>query len=100
MMRNRLNRKKNKISKFPVFYFSRNGHFCSKKYQFSMNFHDNSTNKNRKIYFLFASAHCAYFIKVGSKLSGRGVVCIFLVGTEQGNPYPMLLHSFRVDRLF
>merc|ERR1719154_279999 len=45
---------------------------------FSMNFHDNSKNKNRKIYFLFASAYCASFMKVESKLG----VGIFLVGTE------------------
>ena len=43
-----------------------------KSYQFSMNLHDNSKNRNRKIVFSFVSAHCASFIKVGSKLRGEG----------------------------
>ena len=41
-------RKKNHVSVFSDFYFSSYGHFCKKDYQFSMNFHDISKNKNRK----------------------------------------------------
>ena len=32
-------------------YFSSYGHFCSKNCRFSMNFHDDSKNKNRKLIF-------------------------------------------------
>ena len=80
-MWNVLNRKKNKISDF---YVPSYGHFCTKNCQFSMNFHDNSKNKNWKIEFSFDSAHCTSFMKVGLKLmvGGSGVVCISLVGTE------------------
>jgi len=42
--------------------------FFTKNCQFSMNFHDNSKNINRNIDFPFDSAHCASFMKVGSKL--------------------------------
>ena len=76
-MRNELNRKRNQISDFFDFYFSSYGHFCSKICRFSMNRHDNSINKNRKIYFSFDSAHkkidklnLSSFMKVGSKLKG------------------------------
>ena len=47
--------------------------FVFKTPQFSMNFPDNSENKNRKIDYLFDSAHCASFIKTGAKLRGRGL---------------------------
>ena len=77
-IRNRLNRRKNQISDFYDCYFSSYCHFCSKNCKFSMNFHDKSKNKNRKINFLFDSAHCAFFIKTGAKL--RREVCISLVG--------------------
>ena len=40
---------------------------------FSITFHDNSKNKNRKIYFSTDSAHCASSIKTGLKLRGGGV---------------------------
>ena len=40
---------------------------------FSLNFHDNSKNKNWKIYFPFISVHCASSIKTISKLRGEGV---------------------------
>ena len=63
-MRNELNRKKHQISDF--FDFSSYGHFCSKNCQFSI-------NKNWKIDFSFNSAHCASFMKVGSKLRGGGL---------------------------
>ena len=65
------NRKKNQISDIPYFYFSTYGHFCSKNCQFSMNFHNNSKNRNRKTNFSFDSAHCASFIKTGAKLRGH-----------------------------
>ena len=64
-------RKKNHISDFSDFHFSSYGHFCTKNCQFSMNFHDNSKNKNRKIDFLFDSTHCASFMKM--RASGVGL---------------------------
>ena len=54
------------------FYFLSFSHFCSKNCQFSMNFHDNSKNKNWKIVFSSVLAHCESFMKVGSKLRGKG----------------------------
>ena len=57
------------------FFFSSCGHFCSKNCQFSMNLYENSENKNKKnqkIDFSFVSAHCASFMKVGSKRRGEG----------------------------
>ena len=47
--------------------------------EFSMNFRDNSKNKNCKFDFSFVSTHCASSIKTGSKLRGGGG-CISLVG--------------------
>ena len=83
-MRNVLNRKKNHISDFSDFHFSSYGHFCTKNCQFSINFHDNSKNKNRKIYFSIDSAHCASFMKIRPFLKG---VSIFLIGKyPQGHP--------------
>ena len=41
-----------------------------------MNFHDNSENKNRKFDFPFDSAHCASFMKGGSKLRGGGLLIV------------------------
>ena len=55
---NRPNRKKNQISDFYDFYFWVMVIFVFKTPQFSMNFPDNSENKNRKIDYLFDSAHC------------------------------------------
>ena len=72
-IQNRLNKKKKQISNFSNFHFSSYGHFCSKYCQLSMNFHDNSSNKIRQIVFSFVSAHCACFLKVGSKLRGGGL---------------------------
>ena len=58
-------RKKNHISDFSDFHFPSYSPFCTKNCQFSMNFHDNSKNKNRKIDFTFSliffSAHSASF---------------------------------------
>ena len=68
--------------------------------QFSINFHDNSRKKNRKIDFSFDSRHCASFIKTGAKLnphifnilsvdklSGRHFVCSTLCPTTtHGDP--------------
>ena len=60
-------------------------HCCSKRCQFSMNFQDNSKNKNRKIDFSYVSAYSASLMKTGSKLrrGGRTEVGVFisLVGT-------------------
>ena len=75
-MRNVLQRMKNQFS---VFYFSSYGNFCAQNCQFSMNFHDNSKNKNKKMDFSFNSAHYASLIKMGAKLRGGGV-CISLDG--------------------
>ena len=48
------------------------GHFCSKNCQYSMNFHDNSKNKNQKYDFTFDSAHCPSFMKMGANLREGG----------------------------
>ena len=50
--------------------------------QISMNFLDNSKNKNRNVNFSFDSAHCASFMKMGSKLRGEGR------GGLRGSVYP------------
>ena len=44
-----------------------------KNSKFSINFLDNAIHKNRKTDFSFDSAHCASFMKVGSKLRGGGL---------------------------
>ena len=70
--------------------------FCFKNCQLSMNFHDNSRNRNHKspkIVFSFDSAHYASSKKVGSKL--RGGVCISFIGTE-----PKYFFSIRFRRFF
>ena len=54
-------------------------HFYSKNCPFSMKFHSNL--KKFKTDFSFVLAHCASFMKMGSKL--RGGVCISLVGTAE-----------------
>ena len=58
--------------------------YSLKSPQLSLNFHDNSKNINRKTDFSFNSAHCAPFMKAGSKLQGEGggVVRMKLVETE------------------
>ena len=81
-IRNRLNRKKKICSVFSIFIFRVMvifRHFCSKNCQFSMNFHDNYKNKerkNRKTVFSFVPAHCASFMKVGSKLREGGLLVV------------------------
>ena len=75
-------RSKNYISVFSDFHFSSYGHFCTKDYQFLMNFPDNSKNKIRKIDFSFVSAHPASFMKTGSNLRAGGV-CISFEGKKQ-----------------
>ena len=74
-MRNQLNRNKNHSSDFSDIYFSSYRHFLVilvlELPQFSINFHDNSKNKNKKnpkIDVLFVSAHSASSMKTGSKL--------------------------------
>ena len=57
-----------KKNKFSDFYFYSYIIFVLKSPQFSLNFHDNSKNKNRKIDFSFVSAHRATSTKIGSKL--------------------------------
>ena len=94
-MQNRLNRKKNQISAFSDFHFSSYGHFLDIfghfASQFSMNFYDNSKNKNRenwKIDFSFVSAHYASSIKTGSKLrGGRGTGGLHILSWEIPNSY-------------
>ena len=46
--------------------------YFTQKCKFSMNFHNNSKNKNWKIDLSIVSAHCASSIKTGSKLRGGG----------------------------
>ena len=84
-MWNVLNQKKILFQIFPIFIFwviVIFSHFCSKNCQFSMNFHDNSKNSDRKIDFLFDSAHCASIFHENGiqNEKGRGV-CISLLGT-------------------
>ena len=55
--------------------------FVLKSPHFSMNFHENSKNKNRKINFSFDSAHRASFMKMRAQLRGGEGVCISLLGT-------------------
>ena len=79
-IRNQLNRKENEVSDF---YFSSYGHVCSKNCQFSMNFHDNSRNRNRiswKLFFIRFST-LRIFHESGIKTKGGGV-CIYFVETE------------------
>ena len=71
----------NEKSTFRFLFFELWSLMYLKLHQFSMNFHDNAKNENRKIDFLFDSAHFAYFIIMGAKLRGVGV-CIFLVGKK------------------
>ena len=102
-IRNQLNRKKNWISDFLISIFRVIfGHFefqflvilVLKSFQFSMNFHDISKNRNRKnqkIGISFDSAHYVSFMKVSSKLSeGVKGVCISLVGTIDKRRYKLL----------
>ena len=59
--------------------------FVTSSHQFSMKFHDNSKNKNRRIfllYFPFYSAHSASYIKFPPVLRGGGGVCISLSGKK------------------
>ena len=86
-MWNVLNRKKNKISDF---YVPSYGHFCTKNCQFSMNFHDNSKNKNWKIDFSFNSALCASYMKIGAKLRGQGGLHILTWGRAFNAKFLML----------
>ena len=58
-MRNVLKRMKNQFSDFWDLNFLRYGHFCTQYCQFSMNFHDNSKNKNRKTIF-YLNQHIAH----------------------------------------
>ena len=67
------------ILDFSHFYFSSLVIFVTSSTQFSMNFHNNSKNKSRKIYFSIISTHCASSIKTGSKLRGGGA---------EGSAYP------------
>ena len=70
--------------------------FVLKSPQFSMNFHDNSKNKNLKIDFSFVSAHYASSIKNESKLRrrGGGGFCISLVGKIP--KFDLILNIFSV----
>ena len=78
-MRYVMNRKKNHVSDFSDIYFSSYGQFWSFLHPNHPNFRWIFTitrkinRKNRKINFSFDSAHCASFMKIGSKLrGGRG----------------------------
>ena len=72
--------------------------FVLKSPQFSMNFHDNSKNKNwknRKKDFSFISAHFASFMKVGSKLRGEGGSAYPLLG--KGQTLNLFLENVLID---
>ena len=89
-------------SYFSDFYFSSNGHFCTNNCQFSMNFHDISKNKNRKIDFSFDSSHCASIVKIGAKLSergGGGSVYPYL-GQGRGSYIPDSKHNYIFNCIF
>ena len=74
------------IFKILRFLVLRYGHFCTQNWQFSMNFHHNSNNKNGKNLkydFSFDPALWASFMKLAPFLRGRergAGVCISLVG--------------------
>ena len=72
--------------RFSDFYFWSYGYFCSKNCRFSMNFHDNLKNKNRKIDFSLDSAHFASFIKTGAKLRVGGLHMLSWEITGVGGP--------------
>ena len=81
-MRNVLNRKKNHVSDI---YFSSFGHLCIKNCQFSMNFHDNSKNKNPKYRFFIRFSTLRIFHENGSKTERGEGVHISLFGTRSPN---------------
>ena len=60
--------KTNEQSNFRFLFFELWSFFILKSPKFSMNFHDNSKDKNQKIDFSFNSAYFASFIKTGAKL--------------------------------
>ena len=60
----------NEKSIFRFWFFELWSFLYSKQPQFSMNFHDNSKNKNQKIDFSFDSVHYASFITTWAKLRG------------------------------
>ena len=64
-----------------------------------MKLHNNSKNKNRKIYFSYDSAHCASFMKMGAKLR-EGGVCISLLGTGPLFEFIVILFAFNGYILF
>ena len=65
-MKNVFKRMKNQFSDFCNFSFLRYGHFCTQNWSMfqwiwstKLSITQNKNRKNRKIYFLFVSAHCA-----------------------------------------
>ena len=65
---------------FPIFIFRVTVIFVLKSPKFSMNFHDNSKNKNREMDFSIDSAHCASLIKTGANLMGGGFCIVIFIG--------------------
>ena len=94
-MRNVLKRMKNQSNDFSDFYFSSYDHFCTQNCQFSMNCHDNSKNKDRKIDFSFDSAYCASFFKMEAKLRGRRAG-VHILSWELPNFLILLQHGFEI----
>ena len=61
--------------------------FCSKNCQFSMNFHNNSRDRNRKsrkiVFFIRFSTLRIFYVKMATSMGdGAGGVCISLVGKQ------------------
>ena len=75
-------------------------HFCTKNCQFSMNFYDNSKNKNRKIDFSFDSAHCTPFTKMGAKLRRGGGGCLHILTWDRTRIFPADLATFEENLVF
>ena len=80
-----MNRSKNQISDFSDFYFSSYGYFCFKNCQFSMNFQDNSRNKNRKIVFFIRFSTLRNFHESRIKIEGRGVCTLHVVSWDRAH---------------
>ena len=103
MIRNRLNRKNNHTSDFSDFYLSNYGNFWSFLWRHHPNFrwifHDNSKNKNWRIFLLFFPYYMAHSHKNRIKTEGEGG-CISLVGKSPGFFYRSMRYFYRSMRFF
>ena len=84
----RLNRKKNQISDFSDFHFSRYGHFCTKYHpNFRWIFTITWKIKIGILTFHSIQQYCASFMKTGSKLGGEeeGGRCLYILSWDRAN---------------